>query len=94
MSLALTRQPTETLYIGDDIRIHVYAVSNEKVKLAIDAPITLKIVRHELAPPALIEGFPKHDRPEFAPGYRKERGGKTKTRTQTQTTTETSSGEL
>lgn len=46
--LVLTRKLNETLVIGDDIEITVIKLEDGSVKLAIDAPKDVSILRKEL----------------------------------------------
>lgn len=46
--LVLMRRPGETLVLGDNIRVTVVAVNGSQVKLAIDAPKEVKVMREEL----------------------------------------------
>lgn len=46
--LVLTRRPGEALVIGGDIRLVVIAVEGERVKLGIEAPREIAVVRAEL----------------------------------------------
>lgn len=46
--LAITRRPRETVLIGDDIVIQIIEVRGEKVRLAIEAPRDVKILRGEV----------------------------------------------
>ncbi|WP_333676083.1 carbon storage regulator CsrA, partial [Muricomes intestini] len=46
--LVLQRKKGETLLIGDNIRISVVEVSSDSVKLAVEAPKEVKILRGEL----------------------------------------------
>ena len=46
--LILTRKLDEEIIIGDDIRIRVVGIENGKVKLGIDAPEEMGIIRGEL----------------------------------------------
>jgi carbon storage regulator len=48
--LVLTRKRSESIVIGNDIRITVLLVSGGKVRLGIEAPDSLGIVRQELVP--------------------------------------------
>ena len=50
MSLSLTRHLGQSLTIGDDIRVRVVEIDAARrcVKLAIDAPLDVEIVRSEL----------------------------------------------
>ena len=45
--LVLTRKSEESLVLGGEIRITVLGVSGDKVRLGIDAPRTVKILRGE-----------------------------------------------
>ena len=46
--LVLTRRANEAILLGDDIRITVLEVEGERVKIGIEAPQSLKILRSEL----------------------------------------------
>lgn len=46
--LILQRKPGESLYIGEEIKVTVLAVDGGRVRLAIDAPQDLSILRNEL----------------------------------------------
>jgi len=46
--LILTRKLDEEIIIGDDIRIRVVGIENGKIKLGIDAPEEMGIIRGEL----------------------------------------------
>jgi carbon storage regulator len=46
--LVLTRKRAESIMIGDDIEVHVLAVSGEKVRLGIDAPRDIPVFRKEV----------------------------------------------
>lgn len=46
--LILTRKLDEEIIIGDDIRIRIVGIENGKVKLGIDAPEDMSIIRGEL----------------------------------------------
>lgn len=45
--LVLTRRLEESLLLGGDIRITVLGVSGDKVRLGVDAPQSVKILRGE-----------------------------------------------
>ncbi len=47
--LVLTRKPGEKVVIGDDITLTVVAVQGNRVRLALDAPDQVRILRAELA---------------------------------------------
>ncbi len=46
--LVLTRKKNEGFVIGDNIKITVVDVSRDRVKIGIDAPADIKIIRAEL----------------------------------------------
>ena len=46
--LVLTRKPAETIQIGEDIVIKVIKTSKGTVKIGIDAPEDIRVVRGEL----------------------------------------------
>ncbi|MBP7402992.1 MAG: carbon storage regulator CsrA [Clostridia bacterium] len=46
--LVLTRRINEAILLGDDVRITVLEIDGERIKLGIDAPHSLKILRAEL----------------------------------------------
>lgn len=46
--LVITRSQGQSVMIGDDIEIIISEVGTEKVKISIDAPKKVKIVRKEL----------------------------------------------
>ena len=46
--LVLTRKPRQQIMIGDDIVINVVEVQGDNVRIAIDAPRSLKIYRGEI----------------------------------------------
>jgi carbon storage regulator len=48
--LVLTRKISESILIGRDIRITVLAISGGKIKIGIEAPDQVDIVRLELLP--------------------------------------------
>ncbi len=50
--LILSRKLKESIRIGDDVVIHVLSVSAGRVKLGIEAPDDVSIVRDELQPRA------------------------------------------
>ena len=47
--LVLTRKPGEKLVIGTDIVVSVVQISGNKIRLSIDAPADVRILRGELA---------------------------------------------
>jgi carbon storage regulator len=46
--LVLTRQLDEEILIGDDIRITVVAISGSQVRLGIEAPLSVVVMRREV----------------------------------------------
>ena len=46
--LVLSRRPSEAIEIGDGIVVRVLRIEGNQVKIGIDAPTTVKIVRTEL----------------------------------------------
>jgi len=48
MMLLLTRRPDQSIRIGDDIVVTVTQIDRGQVKLGIEAPKDVKILRHEL----------------------------------------------
>lgn len=46
--LVLTRKPAETIQIGDDIVIKVIRTGSNSVKLGVDAPDHVRVMRGEL----------------------------------------------
>ncbi|WP_019229740.1 carbon storage regulator [Sedimentibacter sp. B4] len=47
--LVIKRKESESILIGDDIEIIISEISQDKVKIAINAPKDIKITRKELA---------------------------------------------
>lgn len=46
--LILQRKKGESIQIGDDITITIREISGDRVKLAIEAPVSIPVVRTEL----------------------------------------------
>lgn len=46
--LVISRRREESLFIGDDIEIKIVKIEENSVKIAIDAPKEMKILRKEL----------------------------------------------
>ena len=46
--LVLSRKPSEVIYIGDDIKITVLRIGPNSVRIGVDAPEDMVIVREEL----------------------------------------------
>lgn len=53
--LVLTRKPAETIQIGDSIVVKVIKTARGTVKIGIDAPDDVRVIRGELVEPAAIE---------------------------------------
>ena len=47
--LVLTRKQGETIQIGDSVVIKVISTGRGKVKIGVDAPATVRVLRGELA---------------------------------------------
>ncbi len=50
--LVLARKATEAIQIGDDITVKVIAIRGGQVKIGIEAPTGIRIIRIEAKPPA------------------------------------------
>lgn len=48
MSLILTRRVSESLMIGNDIRVQIMEINGRQVRIAIEAPKDIVILRQEL----------------------------------------------
>ena len=46
--LVLTRKANETILLGDEVRIVILSIDGERVRIGIDAPKSMRIVRNEL----------------------------------------------
>ena len=46
--LVITRQPGSSILIGEDIKITILEVSGDKIKIGIDAPKSVRIMRSEV----------------------------------------------
>jgi len=55
--LILTRQPKQAITIGPHIRIKILRIKKRSVRIGIDAPDDVRIIRDELLP--LIEKHPE-----------------------------------
>jgi len=65
--LVLTRKPGEKVIIGEAITLTVVAVSGNQVRLGIDAPPPIRILRAELTDGRFdLKGTDKHLNPELA----------------------------
>jgi carbon storage regulator len=63
--LVLTRKLMEKLFIGDDICVTVVRLESGQVRLGIDAPRHVAVVRAELVPERPAPG-PRHVRESYA----------------------------
>jgi carbon storage regulator len=52
--LVLTRKIAETIHIGNDVVIKVISCGRGRVKIGIDAPTDVRVIRGELADSALL----------------------------------------
>ena len=50
--LVLSRKETESIRVGDSIVITIVRVSGDKVRIGIEAPREVPVIRNELASPA------------------------------------------
>lgn len=48
--LVLSRKPTQQIHIGDNVRITLLKVKGNQVRLGIEAPRNVKVLRGELSP--------------------------------------------
>ncbi|MBQ8780923.1 MAG: carbon storage regulator [Oscillospiraceae bacterium] len=46
--LVITRKKDEGIFIGDDIKVTVIEIAKDRIRIGIDAPSDVKIVRNEL----------------------------------------------
>ena len=46
--LVLSRKLNETIVIGGDIRVTIFGIENDRVRIGIDAPPDVKVFRSEL----------------------------------------------
>jgi carbon storage regulator len=54
--LVLSRKPSEVILIGDSIRIVVVKIDRNQVRIGIEAPKDMIVVREELMPPDNEDG--------------------------------------
>jgi carbon storage regulator len=63
--LVLSRKKDETIIIGDSIVITVISIKHDFIRLGIEAPPEVPILRHEVSDPmAKARGFPAQRRPK------------------------------
>lgn len=67
--LVLTRKPGEQILVGKEVKITVIRISPNTVRIGIDAPPDMNIVRAELLSP----GDPVPDRPPAMPAAAQEK---------------------
>ena len=69
--LVLTRKTAETIQIGNDIVIKVISCGRGRVKIGVEAPGNVRVVRGELLEPAaikrLLNAMVENTRPTVAP---------------------------
>jgi carbon storage regulator len=46
--LVLSRKPEQSLHLGDNITVTVLAIDGDRVKLGIQAPRSVSVLRHEV----------------------------------------------
>ncbi len=46
--LVLTRQKNQTIVLGDDVKITIVDIDGDRVRIGIDAPKSLRIMRAEI----------------------------------------------
>ena len=54
--LVLSRKESEKIMLGDDIVLTIVRVSGDRVRLGIQAPSDMLILRHELNSEDVVEG--------------------------------------
>lgn len=62
--LVLTRKLNQSITLGDNVRITVLAIENDRVSLGVDAPREVRIFRSEL-----LEGTRRGNQESFASQY-------------------------
>jgi carbon storage regulator len=71
--LVLTRRVNESIVIGDDISVKILSLSGSQVKLGINAPKDMRVLRREVlggASGGRQPGAPPSGRPEHPPAPR------------------------
>ncbi|WP_350339240.1 carbon storage regulator [Zhongshania sp. BJYM1] len=53
--LSLTRREGQSLHVGDDVVITIERVEGKKVKVSIEAPCSVKILRSELVDVTVVD---------------------------------------
>ncbi len=62
--LVLTRKPGEKIHIGNDIILTVLEVQGSRIRVGIDAPDDVRVLRAELCPFAFAEAVAEPRAPE------------------------------
>ena len=57
--LVLSRKLNQSIVVGDNIKIHVLKISGNSIRIGIEAPNDVKILRGELAPYEVDTKTPK-----------------------------------
>ena len=65
--LVLTRKLSEKVYIGDEICVTIVRLENGQVRLGIDAPRTISVVRAELRKDGASPAAPSPCEPPITP---------------------------
>lgn len=68
--LVLSRKLNETIVIGGDIRIKVVGINGGQVRLGIEAPGDVRVMREELLSRDQLPAKPRHEQPITAPRRR------------------------
>lgn len=50
--LILTRKESERIYLGDDIVLTIVRVGSDKVRIGVEAPSSVRVLRLELSEPS------------------------------------------
>lgn len=58
--LVLSRKPDERILIGDDIEVKVLSIQGNRVRLGINCPSTVRILRSEIVPSVNLASIPKY----------------------------------
>ena len=76
--LVLSRKKNDSIVIGDNVRIEVLKVSGNTVRIGIQAPRDVKVLRGELAPYGISDEEPSRNKsrlPSCAESVREEANG-------------------
>jgi carbon storage regulator len=66
--LILSRRESECIHLGDDIVLTIVRVSGEKVRIGVEAPPHIKILRNELELSKPTQAIPESDVTEASKG--------------------------